>query len=145
MAEIGNPTFANEALSQRQDSRAPVAHVHCLRHPIDAARIETRASAVLGNPASLPWLGLGFSGLILNAVSLILLFVGARIASILATIGSIGSAFLFLADQAGVAVSIRPPPTITAVEIVATVLIVAIVCFASRVYRETGLELGRAT
>ncbi len=106
---------------------------------------ETRASAVLGNPASLPWLGLGFSGLILNAVSLILLFVGARIASILATIGSIGSAFLFLADQAGVAVSIRPPPTITAVEIVATVLIVAIVCFASRVYRETGLELGRAT
>src|SRR3989449_8128201 len=83
MAEIGNPTFANEALSQRQ--------------------------------------------------------------SILATIGSIGSAFIFLADQAGVAVSIRPPPTITAVEIVATALIVAIVCFASTGYMETGLELGRAT
>src|SRR2546425_13250204 len=76
---------------------------------------ETRASAVLGNPASLPWLGLGFSGLILNVVSLILVFWRARIASILATIGSIESAFLFLADQAGVAVSIRPPPTITAV------------------------------
>jgi len=106
---------------------------------------ETRASAVLGNPASLPWLGLGFSGLILNVVSLILVFWRARIASILATIGSIGSAFPFLADQAGVAVSIRPPPTITSVEVIATVLIVAIIYLASRVYGETRLELGNAT
>src|SRR3989442_14426481 len=99
---------------------------------------ETRASAVLGNPASLPWLGLGFSGLILNAVSLILLFVGARIASILATIGSIGSAFLFLADQAGVAVSIRPSPTITAVGVFAALVIVAVGLCASRGYSRDG-------
>src|SRR3989454_12621943 len=104
---------------------------------------ETRASAVLGNPASLPWLGLGFSGLILNAVSLILLFVGARIASILATIGSIGSAFLFLADQAGVAVSIRPPPTNTAGWSVAAGLVVGNGCFAFQDYRGRGPEVGR--
>src|SRR5256885_16117739 len=103
---------------------------------------ETRASAVLGNPASLPWLGLGFSGLILNAVSLILLFVGARIASILATIGSIGSAFLFLADQAGVAVSIRPPPTITAVVIVAHVLVFGVGFFSSPGFMGRGPRFG---
>src|SRR2546422_6449007 len=105
---------------------------------------ETRASAVLGNPASLPWLGLGFSGLILNAVSLILLFVGARIASILATIGSIGSAFLFLADQAGVAVSIRPPPTITAGGNVAPVPVVGVVFLRFRRYCEVWPALGVA-
>jgi len=42
-------------------------------------------------------------------------------------------------------VSIRPPPTITAVEVIATVLIVAIIYLASRVYGETRLELGNAT
>src|SRR2546426_9923625 len=81
MAEIGNPTFANEALSQRQ--------------------------------------------------------------SILATIGSIGSAFLFLADQAGVAVSIRPPPTITAVGVVAAGVVGGVVCFAFRGYMGGGREVGR--
>src|SRR2546422_7597364 len=104
---------------------------------------ETRASAVLGNPASLPWLGLGFSGLILNVVSLILVFWRARIASILATIGSIESAFLFLADQAGVAVSIRPPPTITAVVGIATPLIVAIIFLSFRVYCGKPPEFGK--
>lgn len=102
---------------------------------------ETRASAVLSNPASLPWLGLAFGGLILIIVSLIVVFFGARIASILATIGSVGSAVLFLADQAGLVVSTRPPPLITAVEIVTTAVIVAILFFASRVYSATGLGL----
>src|SRR2546428_12856400 len=95
---------------------------------------ETRESAVLGNPASLPWLCLGFSGLILNVVSLILVFWRARIASILATIGSIGSAFLFLPDQAGVAVSIRPPPAITAVLIIETLGVVLVHYFAFQVF-----------
>src|SRR2546428_8527831 len=98
---------------------------------------ETRASAVLGNPASLPWLGLGFSGLILNVVSLILVFWRARIASILATIGSIGSAFLFLADQAGVAVSIRPPPAITAGAIIASLVLVVTISLSSLGYGVT--------
>lgn len=102
---------------------------------------ETRASAVLSNPASLPWLGLAFGGLILIIVSLIVVFFRARIASILATIGSVGSAVLFLADQAGLVVSTRPPPLITAVEIVTTAVIVAILFFASRVYSATGLGL----
>src|SRR5438093_3488999 len=88
---------------------------------------ETRASAVLGNPASLPWLGLGFNNLILNAVSLILLFIKTQITSILTTIGSIGSTFLFLTNQTKITISIKPPPTITTIEIIATVLIVAIV------------------
>ena len=105
---------------------------------------ETRASAVLGNPASLPWLGLGFAGLILIAVSAILLFFRPRIASGLATIGSIASGFLFLADQVGLAVPIRPPTTITAVEVVATVLAAAIVLFAFRVYRGNGVVQGKA-
>lgn len=99
---------------------------------------ETRASAVLGNPASLPWLGLAFGGLILTLASLIIVFFRARIASILATIGSVGSGILFLADQMGLAVSIRPPPVITAVEGIATAVLAAIVFFASRVYREAG-------
>src|SRR5947199_10837894 len=100
---------------------------------------ETRASAVLGNPASLPWLGLGFSGLMLNAGSLILLFVGARIASILATVGSIGSALLCVGDQAGVGVSIGPPPALTPVEMGAPRIMVASVGCACRVEGQAGL------
>src|SRR3989449_7183335 len=82
MAEIGNPTFANEALSQRQ--------------------------------------------------------------SILATIGSIGSAFLFLADQAGVAVLIRPPPTITAGEIFAPLVLFGGLLFSSSDYKGGRPPLGQA-
>jgi hypothetical protein len=100
---------------------------------------ETRASAFLSSPASLPWLGLAFGGLILNLGSLVLAFFKARTASMLATLGSIASVALFVADQAGLAISIRPPPAITALEAVTTAVAGAIIFVASRVYRETAL------
>ena len=107
-----------------------------LRSPLG---FETRAPAFLSNSSFLPWLGLGLSGLILTIVSLVLVFFKPRIASILATIGSIGSLALFLGDQAGLAAPVRPPPTITVLEIVTTVVIAAILFIAARLYKESSL------
>jgi len=100
---------------------------------------ETRAPAFLSNSSFLPWLGLGLSGLILTIVSLVLVFFKPRIASILATIGSIGSLALFLGDQAGLAAPVRPPLPITVLEIVTTVVIAAILFIAARLYKESSL------
>jgi hypothetical protein len=50
---------------------------------------ETRGAAILSNPASLPWFGLLIGGLVLNIVSLILIFFRAHIASALALVGSV--------------------------------------------------------
>ena len=100
---------------------------------------ETRAPAFLSNSSFLPWLGLGLSGLILTIVSLVLVFFKPRIASILATIGSIGSLALFLGDQAGLAAPVRPPLPITVLEIVTTVVIAAIFFIAARLYKESSL------
>ncbi|MDA4128259.1 MAG: hypothetical protein OK422_02150 [Thaumarchaeota archaeon] len=97
---------------------------------------ETRGSAILTNPASLPWLGLLFGGLTLNIVSLILVFFRARIASIFAIIGSIGYIILGFADQLNLVTSLPPPQLITDVEVITIVVLVATILFASRVYRE---------
>jgi hypothetical protein len=78
---------------------------------------ETRGLAILGSPASRPWLGLLFGGLILNIFSLILVAFKRRIASILAIIGSIAYIIVGLADQAGLVSAIRPPVLISDVEI----------------------------
>jgi hypothetical protein len=98
---------------------------------------ETRASALLGSPASRPWLALLFGGLILNIFSLILVASKPRIASILAIIGSIGYIIVGLADQKGLVSVIRPPVLITDVEIITILVLVAVLFFASRVYMES--------
>lgn len=100
---------------------------------------ETRASAFLASPSSRLWLVLAFVGLILTPASLLILFFRPRIASILATIGSIALVVLSLADQAGLAVSIPPPLPITVLEVVTTAIIAVILFFSSRVYKETSL------
>ena len=100
---------------------------------------ETRAPAFLSSPSFLPWLGLGLTGLSLSIVSLVLVFFKPRIASMLAIIGSFGSVALFLGDQVGVAAPVRPPPAITVLETVTTVVIAAIIFIAARLYKESGL------
>lgn len=98
---------------------------------------ETRGSAILGHMASLPWFGLLIVGLVLNLASLIILFFRRRPSSILAIVGSLIYVAVLLGDQAGFVVSIRPPPLITDVEIVTFFVLVAVIYFASRVYRES--------
>ena len=97
---------------------------------------ETRGPAILSNAVSLPWFGLLIGGLILNIVTLILLSFRGRASSIIALVGSVIYIFL-LADQAGLIISIRPPSSITDVEIVTFVVLVVTLLYASRVYRET--------
>jgi hypothetical protein len=97
---------------------------------------ETRGSAILGNPASLPWLGLLFGGLILNVVSLVLISFRPRIASIITIIGSIGYIILAVADQAGLVTAARAPLLIADVELITILVLVAVIYFASRVYGE---------
>jgi hypothetical protein len=104
---------------------------------------ETRGSAILGNPASLPWLGLIFGGLILNIISLVLVSFRSRVASILAIIGSIAYIIVGLADQVGLVTSIRPPPLITDVEIITILVLVAVLFLASRVHVESTPSLRR--
>ena len=98
---------------------------------------ETREKAILGNAASLPWLGLLFGGLILNIISLIILSFRARISSLLSIVGSIAYIAVLIGDQAGLVVSVRPPPLITDVEIVTFFVLLAALFYASRVYRES--------
>lgn len=105
---------------------------------------ETRGSAILGNPSSAPWLGLLFGGLILNILSLIVVSFRPRIASILTIIGSIAYTILAFADQAGLVTPIRAPALITDVEVVTVVVLVAVLLFASRVYKESTTGLARA-
>ncbi|MDA4117088.1 MAG: hypothetical protein OK455_01945 [Thaumarchaeota archaeon] len=105
---------------------------------------ETRGSALLGNPASLPWLGLLFGGLILNIISLILLRSRPRTASILAIVGSIAYIAVGLGDLAGSVSSLRAPVLVADVEVVTIVLLVGVLFFASRVYKERTTSLPRA-
>jgi len=99
--------------------------------------VETRGSEVLSSVSSLLWLGLALGTFILTIVSLILVFFRSRVASILATIGSIGAVLVLVGDQAGLVSSIRPPPPVTVVEIIAILVNVSVIFFASRVYGET--------
>jgi hypothetical protein len=98
---------------------------------------ETRGSAILGNPASLPWLGLLFGGLVLNILALILVAFRPRIAAILATIGSVGYIVLAFADQGGFVTSLRAPVLIMDVEVVTVIVLAGVLFLASRVYLET--------
>jgi hypothetical protein len=98
---------------------------------------ETRGSAILGNPASLPWLGLLFGGLVLNILALILVAFRPRIAAILATIGSVGYIVLAFADQGGFVTPLRAPVLIMDVEVVTVIVLAGVLFLASRVYLET--------
>jgi hypothetical protein len=106
---------------------------------------ETRGSAILGNPASLPWLGLLFGGLILNILYLVLVSFRHRTASILTIIGSTAYILLGFADQAGLVTPISPPALITDVEITTILVLVAALFFGSRVYKESAKFASRLT
>ncbi len=95
---------------------------------------ETRASAIFKDPAALRWLGLLFGGLILNVVSLILVFFRARIASILAMIGTVVYLIPLIADQAHIFTPLAPPPLIADVEGVTAVVLLGVFISAVRVY-----------
>jgi hypothetical protein len=102
---------------------------------------ETRGSAILGNPASLPWFGLLVGGLILNIASLILLSFRARVSSILALLGSSIYIVVLLGDQAGLVTPVKAPPLIAYVEIPTFLILLVTLFYASRVYRESRAKL----
>ena len=98
---------------------------------------ETRGSAILGNPASLPWLGLLFGGLLLNILALILVAFRPRIAATLASIGSVAYIILAFADQGGFVTPLRAPVQIMDVEVVTLIVLAGVLFLASRVYVES--------
>ncbi len=101
---------------------------------LSPAGFETRASAIFSNPSSLPWLGILFGGLILNVLSLLLVFFRPRIASILAMIGTILYIVPLIADQAHIFTPLAPPPLITDVEGVVAVVLLGVFISAVRLY-----------
>jgi hypothetical protein len=101
---------------------------------------ETRASALLGNPSSLRWLVVLFLGLILNIVSLILLFFKPRIASLIAVLGSILYLVVTVGDQLGLVTPIKAPTLVSIIEVVSFFVLIGVLFFASRVYRENSMK-----
>jgi hypothetical protein len=99
---------------------------------------ETRGSAIIGDPASLRWLVVLFGGLLLNVFALILVAFKPRIAAVLAIIGSVAYIIVSLADQAGLVSSVRAPVIVADIELVAVVVLAAVLFFAWRVYLESG-------
>ncbi len=79
------------------------------------------------------------AGLVLTVVSIALLFRRgrARVASILAIIGSLLFFPVLLTDQTGNFSSLRPPTIITDLELVMFVVVIVVLFLASRVYRES--------
>jgi hypothetical protein len=98
---------------------------------------ETRGAAILGSLTSLPWLVVLFGGLILNILALITVAFRPRIASILAIVGSIAYIAVGFADQAGLVSSVRAPVLIADVEVVAIIVLAAVLFLHSRVYLES--------
>ena len=98
---------------------------------------ETRASAIFRDPSALPWLGILFVGLILNVVSLILVFFKPRISSILAMVGTVVYVIPLIADQEHIFTPLAPPPLITDVEGVTLVVLLGVFISAVRVYRQS--------
>ena len=95
---------------------------------------ETRANAILGNAASLPWFGGLVAGLVLNIAALVLIFFRPRAAGVSSFVGSLVYMIVLLGDQEGLVVSVRPPPLITDVEIVTFFVLVGTLFFSWRVY-----------
>jgi uncharacterized membrane protein YhaH (DUF805 family) len=82
-------------------------------------------------------IGTIFAGLILDVVSLALIFRRARLASILATIGSILFFFPIFGDQTGSFFSLPIPPVIRTLEYILLVVLFVALFLASKVYRES--------
>jgi hypothetical protein len=80
---------------------------------------ETRSAAIIGNPSSFRWLVLLFGGLILNVISLILLYFKPRIATLFAIVGSIAYLAVTIGDQLGMVTPLKPPIPVTIIEVVA--------------------------
>jgi hypothetical protein len=82
-------------------------------------------------------LALFFAGIILNLVSVILIFSRPRRASEIAIIGSILFFPVILVDQAGLFSSLTPPTSISYLEFLLAIELVVIIFFASKVHSET--------
>jgi hypothetical protein len=82
-------------------------------------------------------IGTIFTALALDVASSALLFRRARLASILAIVGSILLFFPIVGDQAGSFFSVPIPPAIHALEYLDVVVLLVTLFLASRVYRES--------
>jgi hypothetical protein len=82
-------------------------------------------------------IGTIFTGLALDLVSLALLFRSVRLASILATVGSILFFFPIVGDRIGSFFSVPIPPVINALEYIFVVVLLVTLFLASRVYRRS--------
>jgi hypothetical protein len=97
---------------------------------------ETRPSTDLKTVGYIA-IGTIFTGLILDVVSIALIFRRARLASILATVGSILFFFPIFGDQTGSFFSVPIPPVIGTLEYIFLVVLFATLFVASKVYRES--------
>jgi hypothetical protein len=97
--------------------------------------LETRS---ISNTTSVGFatLAILFVGLALTVASLFLLFRKARLASILAIIGSLCFFPALVADQTGLFSSQHAPVAIVDLELVTAVILIAVLFLASKVYRE---------
>jgi uncharacterized membrane protein YhaH (DUF805 family) len=82
-------------------------------------------------------IGTIFAGLILFVASIALLFRRARLASILAIVGSILFFFPIFGDRAGSFFSLPIPPAINTLEYIFIVVLLITLFLASKVYRDS--------
>ena len=82
-------------------------------------------------------IGTIFAALTLYVASFAILFRRARLASILAIVGSILLFFPILGDQAGSFFSLPIPPVIHTLEYISVVVLLVTLFLASKVYRES--------
>ena len=82
-------------------------------------------------------IGTIFAALALDVASIALLFRRARLASILAIVGSILLFFPIIGDQTGSFFSLPIPPAIHALEYIDVVVLLVTLFLASKVYRES--------
>ena len=97
--------------------------------------LETRPPAQV-TTLGLATLGLLFAGLALGVVSLVLLFYKPRRSPIFAMVAGILYLPAFITEQAGYFSSLRPPIAIETLEIVQTLVSIAMILVALSVYRQ---------
>ncbi len=98
--------------------------------------LETRSIA---NTTTLGYVtvGLFLTGIVLNIVSIVLLFRKPRSASILASVGLILFFPVIVTDRTGLFSSQEAPPAIAYLEVITAIVLIAVLFLASRVYRDT--------
>jgi hypothetical protein len=97
---------------------------------------ETRPATALKTVGYIA-IGTIFAALALDVASIALLFRRARLASILAIVGSILFFFPIFGDQAGSFFSVPIPPVIHALEYIDVVVLLVTLFLASKVYRDS--------